>query len=70
MDRVQVVSTSLVGVGYDEQTATLEVEFISGNVFQYGVPAEVHADLMAASSIGGFFNSSIRNAGYQFARMS
>jgi hypothetical protein len=70
MQRVPVSSTTLASIGYDEQAATLEVEFMDGHVYQYfGVPLEVHTELMAAGSLGGYFNRNVKDAGYQYARV-
>jgi hypothetical protein len=70
MERVPVTSGTLASVGYEEHTATLEVEFVHGAVYQYfGVPGHVHAELMAASSHGTYFNSNVKAAGYQYARV-
>jgi KTSC domain-containing protein len=71
MDRQPVTSESLASVGYDAATPMLEVEFTTGRVYRYfGVPARVYADLMAASSLGAFFNARIRNAGYDYERVA
>jgi hypothetical protein len=62
MDRVPVSSTNIATVGYDETIATLEIEFHSGGVYQYyNVPANVHLELMTASSTGGYFARNIKN---------
>ena len=52
MDRNQVASSNIRSIGYDMQTQTLEVEFLSGWVYQYyGVPEFIHQEIMQASSI-------------------
>ena len=67
--RQNVVSTNLHSVGYDEQTQTLEVQFIDGSVYQYyGVPANMHGQLMQASSKGQFLNTYIKRS-YPFSRI-
>jgi hypothetical protein len=61
-ERVHVKSSNIASVGYDAETRVLEVEFHGGRVYRfYDVPAESHAKLMAAESIGGEFARSIRN---------
>ena len=61
MSRVPVESTSAVGVGYCPVTGVLEVEFVSGGVYQYlGVPVDEHAALMSASSKGRHINTKIK----------
>ena len=68
--RENVVSTNLHSVGYDEQTQTLEVQFMGGSVYQYyGVPANTHGQLMQAPSKGQFFNTYIRRS-YPFSRVA
>ena len=62
MERIKVVSSSLKSVGYDGDHQVLEVEFLSGNVYQYlGVPQLLYEQLMVASSLGTFFSERIRN---------
>jgi len=68
MNRDPVNSTSIAAIGYDEQTQTLEVEFRHGGIYQYfDVPARVHQELLAASSIGRYVAEQIKGA-YRFAR--
>jgi len=68
MERVLVTSGMLASVGYDEQSATLEVDFVDGGVYRYfGVPSHVHAELMTASSHGTYFNANVKVAGYEYA---
>ena len=41
---------------------TLEIEFVSGNVYRYlDVPEDLYRELMRAQSIGTFFNERIRD---------
>ena len=69
MERVPVESSSLMSVGYDPDSATLEVEF-HGGIYQYfGVSPEVHEGLMSAGSKGSYFNQFIRN-GYPCSKVS
>ena len=69
MLRQGVASTNLQSVGYDEGTQTLEVQFVNGRVYQYyGVPENMHTQLMQAPSKGQFFNAYIRNS-YPFSRV-
>lgn len=70
MDRVRVSSSNLASVGYDSATATLEVAFLNGGVYQYfNVPAHVHAGLMSASSHGSYFDAHVKKAGYRYRRV-
>ncbi len=62
VDRTPVASESIASIGYDADTATLEVEFRSGRVYRYfAVPATVHRRLVAADSIGALLNAEIRD---------
>ena len=61
MKREPVSSSNIKSVGYDPASKTLEVEFQSGDVHQFlDVPAEKHAELIKAKSIGGHFHKEIR----------
>ena len=63
MKRTRVTSSAVASVGYDPARQVLEIEFRSGNVYQYfSVPPEVHDALMRAPSKGRFVNASIRDA--------
>ena len=67
MHRLPVDSTAIASVGYDRQTCVLEIEFVEGDVYQYfAVPRRVHSELLAADSMGRYFQSQIRDRyGYQ-----
>lgn len=68
MDRLPVVSSNIAEIGYDDASATLEVMFSDGRVYQYfDVPQATYEQLMHASSVGQFFNKEIRGI-YRFAR--
>ena len=61
MDRLPVTSSSIVSVGYDPNTKTLELEFVSGAVYQYfAVPQSIYDALMAADSKGMFVSDHIK----------
>lgn len=61
MRRKRVSSSALSSVGYDEVSATLELEFKSGSVYDYhGVPPDVFRELMDAESKGRFVTSNIK----------
>ena len=66
MDRSAVESSSVASVGYDPASRVLEVEFQGGGVYRYlEVPPEIHAELLAADSIGRFVNQRVKPA-YRF----
>lgn len=61
MERQPVTSGNLAEIGYDPELETLEVQFRHGGVYQYfNVPAFIVERLMAADSLGRFFNAEIK----------
>ena len=69
MQREAVESSTLSSVGYSQKTATLELEFHGGNVYQYfTVPVAIYAALMKADSKGAFFHRAIK-AAYPCSRL-
>ena len=69
MNRSPVSSSNVSSIGYDTVTETLEVEFLSGRVYQYyGVPDHLHEQIMQASSKGQFLNYYIKNS-YPYSRV-
>jgi Helicase HerA, central domain/KTSC domain len=61
MDREAVASSNISSIGYDAATATLEVEFSSGSVYQYfDVPETEYEGLMGAGSHGSYLASNIK----------
>ena len=69
MNRDPVASSNIVSVGYDEPSQTLEVEFMSGMIYQYyNVSSALYEELMRAPSKGQFINFNIRNA-YPYSRV-
>jgi hypothetical protein len=56
---ISVSSSAIRAIGYDGYT--LAVEFHNSGVYDHpGVPSEVYAGLMAASSKGAYYNRHIR----------
>jgi KTSC domain len=69
MERFPVNSSNVASAGYDGPTATLEVEFNNGNIYQYfDVPELVYEEFRQAASPGQFLNTNIKGA-YRFARV-
>lgn len=65
MERTEVESTNIKSVGYDVDTKTLEVEFLTGAVYQYrDVPPEKYQELLEAESVGKYFYAQVRAKGY------
>lgn len=68
MRRKAVQSSNLKSVGYNKNKKVLEIEFLSGGVYQYfEVPKDVHTDLLNAESKGKYFHAFIKNK-YQYKK--
>ncbi|MFC1696873.1 KTSC domain-containing protein [Nanoarchaeota archaeon] len=62
MERTNVNSSNIKSIGYDEQNGILEIEFLSGGIYQYSkVSKETYNALMNASSKGKFFATFIKD---------
>jgi hypothetical protein len=58
-----------MSVGYDPSSATMEIEFASGSVYQYfDVPQGVYETLIGSSSAGTSFNQLVKGQ-YRYARV-
>jgi len=69
MDRTPVSSSNVSSIGYDSQAAFLEVEFTSGDVYQYfEVPEYLYKQLMNTSSHGQFLNDYIKHS-YRYQKI-
>ena len=69
MDRNYIASTNIASIGYDENSQTLEVEFLNNSIYQYfNIPVSLYEQLMAESSKGKFLNTYIKNA-YAYSRV-
>ncbi len=61
MIRQTVHSRNLKSVGYDPTLLILEIEFHSGNIYQYDkVPEDVYISLIEAASLGSFLHNHIK----------
>jgi len=63
-----VTSSQVKAIGYDPMTKTLACQFVhgAGHIYHYpGVEPKVHADFMAANSIGKFFGQNIKNLPFE-----
>jgi hypothetical protein len=69
MNRSYVESSNISSIGYDLASMTLEVEFTSGQIYQYfNVPEQEYTNLMSAPSTGSHFSHNIKN-NYQYVRL-
>jgi hypothetical protein len=63
MFRDPVSSSMTAAIGYSEDNAVLEVEFVSGALYRYlGVGPDMYEKLCAAHSVGRYFNEHIKDA--------
>jgi hypothetical protein len=57
-----VLSKEIEWVGYEKNRNMLQVEFLTGSVYQYdNVPEFVFYDFLNASSHGRFFETEVKN---------
>jgi len=60
--RNPVDSSSIAAIGYDDRSQILQVEFVTGRVYEYtDVPEFLFRALHASRSKGRYFNQSIRD---------
>lgn len=63
MERKRVNASKIRSVGYEPSTQTLELEFSSGAIVQYGrVSAELYRRFLAAPSPNSFFEDNIEES--------
>jgi hypothetical protein len=61
MERIQVESSNISSIGFDEDSNTLEIEFHNGAVYQYfDVPLNVYEGIRDADSKGKYFAQHIK----------
>ena len=69
MHRIALDSRTLASAGYDDPSATMELEFVEGRVYRYFVvPRSVFDALLSADSVGRFFQEHIRDV-YPYERI-
>lgn len=66
MERQYVSSSNIASIGYDPDNQVLEIEFLSGAVYQY---YSVYDGLMAADSHGKFLDVYIKKGGYRYTKI-
>jgi hypothetical protein len=68
--RDSVASSTVASVGYDAGSQTLEVEFLSGSVYQYyNVTEGTYDEFMRAASKGQFIHVYLKNA-YPYSKVA
>ena len=69
MDMINVDSSNVAAVGYDEDSSTLQVEFNNGGMYQYfDVPEDVFIGLRDAGSVGGYLANYIKGT-YRYSKV-
>jgi hypothetical protein len=60
MHRFPIPSKEITQVGYQEDSETLEIQFVKGGVYQFfNVPSTVFNEFMSAPSKEGYYHSKI-----------
>ena len=69
MERESVSSSNIASIGYEENSETLEIEFLNGGVYQYfDVPKQVYDGLMGADSHGKYLAANIKGT-YRYSKV-
>ena len=69
MNQIPVSSSNIASIGYDAATQTLQVEFLSGSIYQYfDVPQNVFDEFIKAISKGKYLAAQIKGI-YRYARV-
>lgn len=69
MKRDFVQSSSIISVGFDAPSSTMEIEFKDGRIYQYfEIPEQVFRDLKSAPSVGSYFHQNVRGK-YAYAQL-
>lgn len=69
MEMINVDSSNVESVGYDEGSSTLQVKFKNGAMYQYfDVPENVFTGLRDADSIGGYLAARIKGT-YRYTKV-
>lgn len=69
MNRNLVRSSNIASIGYDDASATLEIEFKNGSIYQYfDIPQREYDGLMSASSHGSYLAQNIKGR-YRYSKV-
>ena len=70
IEMINVQSSNLEAVGYDDKHNILVVEFKHGGTYQYiSVDKSIYENLLLADSKGKFFDQYVKKAGYQYSKV-
>lgn len=68
MLHIPVKSSNIKSIGYNAATMELEIDFHDGGIYRAkNVPAEKHAQFMAAKSKGSYFAAQLKHK-YKFEK--
>lgn len=71
MTRIPVNSSSIASVGYLPEKRLMEVEFVTGRLYAYEeVPEPVFRGLLEAESVGRYFSTHVRPAGFRYQKLA
>ncbi|MBE8712705.1 KTSC domain-containing protein [Sphingobacterium hungaricum] len=69
MERKPVTSSNIASIGYDENTSTLEIEFLNNTIYQYfDVPQHIYDGIMSADSHGQYLAQNIKGV-YRYSKV-
>ncbi len=70
MKMVNVQSSNLDSVDYDEESETLIIKFRNGGIYKYfGVPKNIYLNLINAPSKGKYFHNFIKDI-YKYQKIN
>ena len=70
VEMIQVSSSNIYAVGYDENNKIVHVQFLNNSVYIYkGVPQQEYYGLLNAPSVGSYLNQNYKNV-YPYERVS
>jgi hypothetical protein len=63
IEMIQVSSSNIESVGYDENEGVIKIRFLNGTEYIYSNVSNsvVFEELVSASSVGAYFNRNIKN---------
>ena len=69
MERKQVKSSNVASIGYDDNSATLEIEFLNNSIYQYfDVPKHIFTELISTDSQGRYLAQNIKGV-YRYSKV-
>jgi hypothetical protein len=69
MNRNPVTSSNIASIGYDDASATLEIEFKNGSIYQYfDVSQREYEGLISADSHGSYLAQNIKGR-YRYSKV-